>query len=141
MDVINRFNYWLMSALANANATAWAFYLLLFAVLKALTYQHPTDTIGWINYIVQTLYQGTALPLISFVAKLEGEKQSRKIDETHEASMAMQAEAQQERQYMLAVLEEIRAIRKDEDADNQMMRAIMAKLDLTIDDACDEVLP
>lgn len=89
---INNFNFWLMSGLANANATAWTFYLVTFAVLKTLSFQHPADAIGWINFVIQTLYQGAALPLISFVAKLEGAKQAKVILDTHETQLKEFAE-------------------------------------------------
>ena len=141
MDAINRFNYRLMSALANANATAWTVYVLIFAIIKVWTISPPHSLGEWLNAIVQTLYQGAALPLIAFVSKVSGESTDRKIDEIHEAAVASRAEAQEERSRMLALLEEISAIRKDEETDNKMMQAIMAKLDIAVDDACSEVLP
>ena len=76
-----------MSGLANANATAWTFYLVVFAVLRVLHYQLPHTPLEIIAYVIQTFYQGAALPLISFVSKLEGAKQNKILIETHDATL------------------------------------------------------
>ena len=84
---INHFNYWLMSGLANANASAWTFYLLVFAIIKVWTITPPHTPLDWLQQIVSILYQGAALPLISFVSKLEGDKQAKIINETHDTTL------------------------------------------------------
>jgi hypothetical protein len=107
---IDAFNYWLMSGLANANATAWTFYLLIFAVLKVWTINPPHSPLEWLNSVVQTLYQGSALPLLAFISKLQGDRQEKKIDETHEASIASRQQAAEERSLMIEILANIKKL-------------------------------
>ena len=105
MKRVNQFNYWLMSGLANANATAWTVYLLVFSIVKVWTISPPHTLGEWLTAIVNTLYQGAALPLISFVAKVEGQKsreESQKnnvlIQETHDTVMVELAKIQNHQQ-------------------------------------------
>jgi hypothetical protein len=81
---ILKFNSWLMYRLANINASAWVFYALVFLVIETLNFEVPKSPLGWINFCVQTLYQGAALPLCAFVAKVEGQETRRMIREMHE---------------------------------------------------------
>jgi cell shape-determining protein MreC len=84
---MNRFNAWFGDKLALWLSTMACFYFIFALVVVPLFFQHPTDLVGWVQYIVQSIFQGIALPVIGFVARLTGEKQERILKETHDAVM------------------------------------------------------
>ncbi len=69
-------------------STMGCFYLIFALVIVPLFFQHPTDLVGWVQYIVQSLFQGVALPVLGYVARVAGEKQERVLSETHDTVMA-----------------------------------------------------
>jgi cell shape-determining protein MreC len=84
---MRRFNDWFGDKLAFWLSTMGCFYLIFALVIVPLFFQHPTDLVGWVQYIVQSIFQGIALPVLGFVARLGGEKQERILNETHDAVM------------------------------------------------------
>lgn len=84
---MKRFNDWLGDRLALGLATMTCFYLILALVIVPLFFQRPTDLVGWVQYIVQSIFQGIALPVLGYVARVAGEKQEKVLNETHDAVM------------------------------------------------------
>ena len=84
----NDFNEWFAIKLANALATMVMFFGVTFLTLSILFFQKPTTPLEWVQYIVQTFFQGVALPVLAFVAKIEGNKQQKLLQETHDAVMS-----------------------------------------------------
>jgi hypothetical protein len=41
----------------------------------------------WVQYSIQAFFQGVALPVLAFVARNEGRKQSKIIKETHDMTV------------------------------------------------------
>lgn len=84
---MKNFNNWLMDKLAFFLSTIGCFYLVFSLVVIPLFFQHPTDLVGWVQYIVQSIFQGVALPVLGYVARIAGERQEQILKETHDAEM------------------------------------------------------
>lgn len=84
---INKFNNYLGDKLAFWLSTMAAFYIVTAFVLIPLLFQTPHDLVGWIQYIIQSLFQGSALPILAYVSKLEGAKTEKVLLETHDTVM------------------------------------------------------
>lgn len=85
--MLTRFNNWLANKLSGWLSTMAMFYGISFLVLAPLFFQRPDNMIGWVQYAVQSFFQGVALPVLAFVAKIEGGKQAKILQETHDAVM------------------------------------------------------
>jgi hypothetical protein len=84
---VKRINQWLGDKLAIWLSTMGCFYLIFALVVVPLFFQHPKDLVGWVQYIVQSIFQGVALPVLGYVARIAGEKQERVMNETHDVVM------------------------------------------------------
>jgi hypothetical protein len=84
---MHHFNDWLGNKLAIFLSTMLCFYLIFALVMVPLFFQHPTDLVGWVQYIVQSIFQGVALPILGYVAMKAGENQERVLNETHDTVM------------------------------------------------------
>ena len=84
---ISAFNEWLASRLADALATMVMFFGVTFLTLSILFFQTPKTPLEWVQYLIQTFFQGVALPVLAFVAKIEGQRQQRLLQETHDTVM------------------------------------------------------
>lgn len=107
MIIISRFNDWLGDKLAMFLSTMGCFYLIFFAlVIVPLFFQHPTDLVGWVQYIVQSIFQGVALPILGYVSKKAGDNQEKVLNETHDTVM----------QELALVKEELTLAREERDS-------------------------
>src|SRR5690348_1567822 len=61
------------------------FYLIFALVVVPLFFEHPSGLVDWVQYIVQSIFQGVALPLLGYVSKKVGDSQEKVINETHDA--------------------------------------------------------
>lgn len=119
---MKRFNNWLGDKLAFGLSTMAAFYIVTAFVLVPLIWQRPDGLIGWVQFLIQSLFQGSALPVLGYVARIGGEKQEQVLRETHDAVMeelAIVKEelalAREERDELKQLLAEIHAITKGDD--------------------------
>ncbi|HAU31439.1 MAG: hypothetical protein XD78_1081 [Desulfotomaculum sp. 46_296] len=87
MKFIDRFNNLLAGKLADWLSTMAMFYGITFLVLLPLIWQRPASLVGWAQYLVSVFFQGVALPVLGFVAKKEGERNSRILQEIHDVVM------------------------------------------------------
>lgn len=85
---MQKFNNWLGDKLAFGLSTMAMFYVVSAFVILPLFLQRPHDLVGWIQYIVQSFFQGAALPVLGYVARKAGESQERVLLETHDTVMA-----------------------------------------------------
>lgn len=85
--MFRRLNDWLGDKLAFWLSTMGCFYIIFALVVVPLFFQHPTDLVGWVQYIVQSLFQGIALPVLGYVARIAGERQEKVLNETHDTVM------------------------------------------------------
>jgi hypothetical protein len=67
--------------------TVCCIYGVLFLVTIPLRWQTPADLMGWMNWAVQTFFQGIALPILGVSQKIESKKQMALLQETHDISM------------------------------------------------------
>ncbi|SEC64390.1 hypothetical protein [Paenibacillus sp. GP183] len=81
------FNDWLGNKLALYLSTMGCFYIIFMLVIVPLFFQHPNDLVGWVQYIVQSIFQGVALPILGYVSTKAGENQERVLNETHDTVM------------------------------------------------------
>lgn len=84
---MKKFNDWLGDKLAFWLATMACFWLIFALVIVPLFFQRPHDLVGWVQYIVQSFFQGVALPVLAFVSRIQGDRQERILKETHDAEM------------------------------------------------------
>jgi hypothetical protein len=86
-QTLSKFNVAVARKLSNWLATMAMFYGVAFLVLLPLHWQTPKDVVGWAQYVVAVFFQGVALPVLAFVAKLEGEENRKLFMEIHNAVM------------------------------------------------------
>jgi hypothetical protein len=84
---VNKINEWLAERLADWLATIACFYAVAFLTLSILFFQTPQSALEWVQYSIQTFFQGVALPVLAFVAKISGTRQEKLLQETHDAVM------------------------------------------------------
>jgi len=84
---MKNFNSYLGDKLAFGLSTMTAFYIVTAFVLIPLLFQTPHDLVGWVQYTIQSLFQGSALPILAYVAKLEGKKTEIVLNSTHDLAM------------------------------------------------------
>lgn len=93
--MINKVNEVAAEALAGILSSMWTFWILVALVWGSLLFQLPTGAQGWVQWIVQSFFQGVALPVLAFVAKLEGAKTIKMLQETHDAAIAEHNDTQE----------------------------------------------
>jgi hypothetical protein len=84
---VNKLNDWVAEKLADWLATVSCFYAVTFLTLSILFFQTPSTPLEWVQYCIQTFFQGVALPVLAFVAKISGAKQEQVLQTTHDAVM------------------------------------------------------
>lgn len=73
--------------LAGCLSSMVCFWIVSGLVFAILFWQVPKSPLEWVMYVVQTVFQGIALPVLAIVSKREGAKQSKVLKETHDAVM------------------------------------------------------
>jgi len=108
---MKRFNLWLAEKITTGVATMWCAYIFaaiaLISLPKALK---SGDSIVIISWVAQTFLQLVLLSIIMVGQKVQSLSVEKKIDETHDASLAefeMAKEAQKNASLELAALKEI----------------------------------
>ena len=86
-ESFSKFNEWLATKLADALANMVMFFGVTVLTMSILFFQTPHTPLEWVQYIIQTFFQGVALPILAFVAKIEGNRQQKLLQETHDAVM------------------------------------------------------
>jgi len=73
--------------LSNSLSSMTMFWLISILVIVPLFFNQPTTIVGWMQYLVSVFFQGVALPVLAYIAKLSGERTDgiiRKIEELSE---------------------------------------------------------
>ena len=114
MLTIKNFNERLGNNLAIWLSTMGCFYLIFALVIVPLFFSAPQGFLAWVQYLVQSVFQGIALPVLGFVAKNVGESQEKILLETHDTvieELALVKEelelAKEERASMQELIEEL----------------------------------
>lgn len=81
---IGRFNERFADWLADNLATMACFWILTAMVLSTLFFQLPKTPLEWIQFIVQTVFQGLALPVLALVSNKESRRNSKLLKDTHD---------------------------------------------------------
>lgn len=111
---IRRFNDYIGDKLAFGLSTMAAFWIVSAFVVVPLLFQTPHDLVGWVQYLIQSFFQGAALPVLGYVSRVAGEKQERVLRETHDTVMTE----------MVVVKEELALAREERDELKQIMAEI-----------------
>jgi len=113
MNKMKNLNSKLGDKLAFGLSTMTMFYIITLMVLLPLIWQRPDTPIAWIQYLVQSLFQGSSLPILAYVAKLEGRKTETILNSTNNCVLEElkivkdgQTLAQEERDSLKLILEE-----------------------------------
>lgn len=85
--LLKRTNERIALLLSDVLSSMCCFWLITVLVLAVLEFQTPHSPLEWIQYVVQTFFQGVALPVLAFVAKKEGDKSRKMNTETHDLVM------------------------------------------------------
>lgn len=65
------------SVLADALSSMACFWIILGLCLLPLIWCRPESLLAWVQYLLQSVFQAVALPVLAFVAKKESIKQAR----------------------------------------------------------------
>lgn len=84
---MKRFNDWMGDKVSFWLSTMAAFWIVTAFVLIPLVWQRPEGLIGWVQFLIQSLFQGAALPVLGYVSRKSGENQERILNETHDTVM------------------------------------------------------
>lgn len=107
---MKRLNDLLGDRMAFGLATMTCFWIVFWLVILPLFWQRPTDLVGWVQYIVQSFFQGIALPVLAFVARIQGDKQERLLKETHDAIMSVLEDIKDTHSAELKEIEELNEV-------------------------------
>jgi hypothetical protein len=92
VNKLRKANDWIGEKLAYWMSTMHCFYLISIMVVLPLLWQRPTNLVGWMQYLISVFFQGVALPVLGYVARLAGEKQEKMMLETHDTVLQELAE-------------------------------------------------
>lgn len=84
---MGRFNDWVGDRISFWLSTMAAFWIVTAFVLIPLIWQRPEGLIGWVQFLIQSLFQGSALPVLGYVSRKAGESQEKILNETHDTVM------------------------------------------------------
>lgn len=107
------FNDKLADMLADWLSSMAMFYGLTFLIISTLYWQTPQGPIEWLQFFVQTFFQGVALPVLGFVSKKAAAKQEKLLQETHDTVMQELAVIKEEINLQREENQEIRVILED----------------------------
>jgi non-ribosomal peptide synthetase component E (peptide arylation enzyme) len=82
-----RFNDIIADMLAATLSTMACFWIITSMVVVVLLWQRPTSLVGWVTYFSTAVFQASALPVLAFVSKKEGNIQQALLQETHDTVM------------------------------------------------------
>ena len=122
--MFKNFNEWLGDKLAIFLSTMGCFYLIFALVIVPLFFEHPNDLVGWVQYVVQSIFQGIALPILGYVAKKSGDSQEKVLNETHDTVMK---EFVLIKDQMKLLNQELILAQEERNALNEIMRRIQYK--------------
>lgn len=111
--VIEKINEAVASILANTLSSIACFYVVTGLILFALLWQKPHDILGWIQYLIAFLFQGSALPVLGYVSKREGDSNRKMLQETHDMVMSEFEFAKEERAHMKREQADLKHLLKD----------------------------
>jgi hypothetical protein len=89
---MQKFNNWLGDKMAFWLATMACFWIVTVLVIMPLFWQRPHTLVEWMQYLISVFFQGIALPVLGYVARVAGDKQERLLKETHDTVMLELAE-------------------------------------------------
>ena len=109
--MLRKVNDYVGDKLAFGLSTMAAFWIVSASVILPLFFQTPHDLVGWVQYLIQSFFQGAALPVLGYVSRIAGERQEKMLNETHDCVM----------QELDLVKEELALAREERDEIKQLM--------------------
>jgi low affinity Fe/Cu permease len=98
MKIFSKINAWsdrFAEALADSLASMIMFWIITLLVIVPLFWTQPVGTVAWMQYIVAVFFQGVALPVLGYTAKLSGKRTDALIAKIEELSLKIEQQAQQ----------------------------------------------
>jgi low affinity Fe/Cu permease len=88
-NFVEKFRKWmdeLAEAMSNALSSMTMFWIITLLVIVPLFFTQPVGLVGWMQYIVSVFFQGVALPVLGYTAKLSGRRTDQIISKIEELS-------------------------------------------------------
>lgn len=122
--MFRKLNDWLGDKIAFWLSTMACFYIIGLLCLIPLLFQQPHGMVAWAQYIIQSIFQGVALPVLGYVARMAGEKQDKLMNETHDAVM----------EELMDVKEELKLAREERQAMKMLIHALHQQMDARVNE-------
>lgn len=88
-NLTEKFRKWmdeLAEAMSNALSSMTMFWIITLLVITPLFFTQPVGLVGWMQYVVSVFFQGVALPVLGYTAKLSGKRTDQIISKIEELS-------------------------------------------------------
>ena len=83
----------LAEKLSNALSSMIMFWIITLLVIIPLFWNQPKDLVSWMQYIVSVFFQGVALPVLGYTAKLSGKRTDEIINKIEELTIKIEEQA------------------------------------------------
>ena len=100
----------LAQVLADSLATMTMFWIIAILVLIPLFWNQPTNLVGWMQYIVAVFFQGVALPVLGYTAKLSGRRTDEIIAKIEELSLKIEKQTEHIERDVDEIVEELNIV-------------------------------
>ena len=107
--------YKLAEILADSLASMTMFWIITLLVLIPLFWSQPAGGVAWMQYIVAVFFQGVALPVLGYTAKLSGKRTDEIIDQIEKMSVIMAKQTKHIEELSLLISIQTQQIEKNVD--------------------------
>jgi len=115
IDYFNNLMYKLAEILADSLASMTMFWIITLLVLIPLFWSQPAGGVAWMQYIVAVFFQGVALPVLGYTAKLSGKRTDEIIDQIEKMSVIMAKQTKHIEELSLLISIQTQQIEKNVD--------------------------
>ena len=105
----------LAEVLADSLASMIMFWIVTLLVLLPLIWNRPDGGVAWIQYIVAVFFQGVALPVLGYTAKLSGKRTDAIIAKIEELSLKIERQTEHISEETDRIEKDVEEIEKDVD--------------------------
>ena len=91
---LNELSDKLAEKLSDALSSMSMFWIITLMVVIPLIWVQPKDAVSWMQYIVSVFFQGVALPVLGYTAKLSGIKNEKLAELIKELSLKIESQTE-----------------------------------------------
>ena len=102
-------------ALADSLASMIMFWVITLMVILPLFWSQPVGGVAWMIYIVSVFFQGVALPVLGYTAKLSGKRTDIIIEEIKKLSLKIEQQTEHIEKDVDEIEKDVEHIEKDVD--------------------------